>query len=950
MPAPRESQAGSVRLGRYPAVGGPVATLARPHPMPPTAAAPMPTAIPDGLLSSFLDCKYKALLKARGVVGQQTEFALMEARVLGRYCAAAREGVRSSGRAGSSSGRSAGEAGDDPRPGPPQTDDAAGAAAPVDLDVLQDPPRPGSTGSDAVVPVLYLPRERITQRDKLRLAFHAMSLRQAGLAVAEWGIIVHGGSYRRRRIKLAGLADRLRRPLDEVAAIVDGSSSPPLSLNRHCGVCEFRHDCRQAAERAGDISLLPGLSEPQLRAYRRRGILTVTQLSYTYRRRKRPRGAAGKHDAALQALAIRTSTVYVDRVPTVPSAPTELYVDIEGVPDQDFYYLIGVTCVRSDRVDRHSFWAGTRSEERCAWEQFLSLAGSVGPYVLFHYGGYETRAFRRLSERYPAGPGVAEAAKAVTASACNVLSLIRARLYFPTHSNGLKDIAGCLGYRWTEPGASGIQSLVWRNDWDETHSDGARAKLLAYNLDDCDALAVVVRAVRAMAGGGPVGTGTPALPVQQAAEIRPEQPYRFGPRAFVVPELGRVTRCAYFDYQRERIYARTSPAVRTSLRSKRRRDRRAHRVNAEVVIPVPAQCPRCGGSDLAPSGRAARVVYDIKFSAGGVRRRVLRYRTRRYRCVRCGHCFTPAAYKAVSFTKFGHGMLAWVVYRNIGLLQSHGAIVEEMRELFRYHHYVSVVFWLKKRAAGYYADTYQSIREKIRRGSLVHADEAKIDVKGGSGYVWVFTNLQEVLYVYSDGRERVTPEQELAGFAGVLVCDFYAAYDTIALARQRCLVHFIRDVNEDMLKNPLDEDLRQLAARFTPLITAIVDTIDRHGLKTWHLAKHKTAAGDFLDWMLGQQFASDAATGYQRRIKRYRGELFTFLDHDGVPWNNNNAENAVKRVAQLRSAIRGQSSPDGIRQSLVLLSICETLRRRNLSFLKFLASGETNLDTYCQRG
>ena len=51
----------------------------------------------------------------------------------------------------------------------------------------------------------------------------------------------------------------------------------------------------------------------------------------------------------------------------------------------------------------------------------------------------------------------------------------------------------------------------------------------------------------------------------------------------------------------------------------------------------------------------------------------------------------------------------------------------------------------------------------------------------------MFSNLQAVLYVYSDGRERATPEQWLAGSAGVLVCDFYAASDMIALARQRCL-------------------------------------------------------------------------------------------------------------------------------------------------------------------
>jgi predicted RecB family nuclease len=910
----------------------------------------MATAISDRLLSSFLHCKYKALLQVRGAAANQSEFALMEARVLARYCAAARGHLGPASRAGSSNALAAVEADAEagPRPRRPHADAAGDAAAtPIDLDVLPaDPPRGGSSAaSDAVTPVLYLPHERITQRDRMRLAFHAMRLRQAGSAASEWGIIIHGGSYRRRRVKLAGLADRLRRPLEEVARIADGSEAPPLSLNGHCGVCEFRQDCRKAAEQAGDISLLRVLTGQQISAYRRRGIGTVTQLSYAYRRRKRPRKAAGKHDPTLQALAIRTSTVYVDRVPAVPSAPTELYVDIEGVPDQDLYYLIGVTCVRPGGVDRHSFWADTGAEERCVWEQFLALAGSLGPFVLFHYGGYEARAFRRLRERYPTGSA---AAGSVIDSACNVLSLVRANLYFPTYSNGLKDIAGYLGHRWAEPGASGVQSLVWRGDWDETRAGEAREKLIAYNRDDCDALALLVRSIRAICGGGPAGTGTPAVPVQQAAQIRPDQPYRFGPRTYAVPELGRVTRCAYFDYQRERIYARTSPAVRTSLRAKRRQGRRAHRVTAEVVIPAPTQCPRCGGSDVAPSGSAARVVYDVKLCAGGVRRRVLRYRTRRYRCDRCGHCFTPAEYKAVSFSGYGHGLMAWVVYRNVGLLQSHGTTVEELRELFGYHHHESIVHVFKKRAAGYYADTYGAIREKIRQGALVQADEAKIDVKGGSGYVWVFTNLQEVLYVYSDSRERATPEQELAGFGGVLVCDFYAAYDTIAPARQRCLVHLIRDVNEDMLKNPLDEDLRQLAARFTPVITAIVDTIDRHGLKKWHLAKHKAAADGFVDWVVGQRFASDAATGYQRRIKRYRGEMFTFLDHDGVPWNNNNAENAVKRVAQLRNAIRGQSSPDGLRQSLVLLSICETLRRRGQSFLKFLASGETDVDTYRQ--
>jgi len=33
--------------------------------------------------------------------------------------------------------------------------------------------------------------------------------------------------------------------------------------------------------------------------------------------------------------------------------------------------------------------------------------------------------------------------------------------------------------------------------------------------------------------------------------------------------------------------------------------------------------------------------------------------------------------------------------------------------------------------------------------------------------------------------------------------------------------------------------------------------------------------------------------------------LFTFLEHDGVPWNNNNAEHAIKAFVRLRNIIGG---------------------------------------------
>jgi len=98
-----------------------------------------------------------------------------------------------------------------------------------------------------------------------------------------------------------------------------------------------------------------------------------------------------------------------------------------------------------------------------------------------------------------------------------------------------------------------------------------------------------------------------------------------------------------------------------------------------------------------------------------------------------------------------------------------------------------------------------------------------------------------------------------------------------------------------------------------------------------------------------KEYTSDLAKNFKRRFTKYGDKLFTFLDYDGVPWNNNNAEHAIKRFVQLRKAIGESSTATGLQEYLVLLSICETLRIRNASFFKFLLSGDTDIDKFLER-
>jgi hypothetical protein len=109
---------------------------------------------------------------------------------------------------------------------------------------------------------------------------------------------------------------------------------------------------------------------------------------------------------------------------------------------------------------------------------------------------------------------------------------------------------------------------------------------------------------------------------------------------------------------------------------------------------------------------------------------------------------------------------------------------------------LGVTHTFKSGAAEAYRDTYDNIMKRLCSGRLVHVDETHISVKGKDGFVWVLTSMEEVAYFYTPTREGSTIQTMLKKFSGVLVSDFYAAYDSIACSQQKCLIHLIRDLND----------------------------------------------------------------------------------------------------------------------------------------------------------
>ena len=51
---------------------------------------------------------------------------------------------------------------------------------------------------------------------------------------------------------------------------------------------------------------------------------------------------------------------------------TPIYMDVEGLPDRDFYYLIGIRFKTGDLVVHHTLWAGSARDEGGIWREPIS--------------------------------------------------------------------------------------------------------------------------------------------------------------------------------------------------------------------------------------------------------------------------------------------------------------------------------------------------------------------------------------------------------------------------------------------------------------------------------------------------------------------------------------------------------------------------------------------------
>ncbi|HEY3969145.1 MAG TPA: IS66 family transposase [Planctomycetaceae bacterium] len=829
--------------------------------------------------------------------------------------------------------------------GLPTTESPAGDLR-ANCDALLPATSKAPPGDAAVEPVLVVGTHSVTAEQKLRLAVAGHLVGETCGRRPESGILL-GFDQKPRRIALEPLYSTIHSIIASIRALFakTPSTTPPLILNQNCPTCPFREFCRNEAEQNDNLSLLDRATAKMLQKYHKKGIFTIHQLSFVFkprRKRRRQTPATPVFNIELQALAIRASKTYVHEPPSVPEHAVEIYLDIEGIPDQEFDYLIGLVVKDRAELIEHSFWADSPEDEKQIFQQCLDIVEQYDDAPVFHYGSYEPRAFIRAGKRHGVN------ASTLVRRLVNVNSAVFGKVYFPARSNRLKDLGPLVGATWGSPEAGGLQSIVWRYGWELTVADDLKGKLIRYNLDDCRAVRLLVDELRN---------------IGKAANSRGDIEFVDAPKRVSTDRGTEIHRSfddiltsAHEEYahKRIRLRQRTSPAQSNNLPRKRSlaiATRKMPKTGGNVIrVPRRRKCPRHPRRNLQRSDQTAEhQLIDIVFTTNGCRKTFVKYVGNRGYCPLCDATYLPASIHGLQGRLFGHRLQAFAVYQRIVLRLSFRTISKVIRELFAEHVSHESVVGFVKQFAEEYAAAERAILQRILASPVIHVDETRINILGSDQYVWVLTDGRHVVFRLTPTRESTLVEKILVHYDGILISDFYGGYDAMPCRQQKCLVHLIRDLNDDLWQNPYNHSFEAFVASVRDLLVAILGDVERFGLRKRHLAKHKASVERFYKTKIeGVRLECEVTAKFQKRFLRYRDSLFTFLSDDSIPWNNNMAERAIRHLA-IQRKISGSFGSKGTERYLRLLGIGQTCRFQNKSFFRFLLSGEKDVEQFQTR-
>ncbi|MEK7659204.1 MAG: TM0106 family RecB-like putative nuclease [Patescibacteria group bacterium] len=287
--------------------------------------------------------------------------------------------------------------------------------------------------------------------------------------------------------------DKFQLTLKEIEKILEGEKPPPF-IKGGCKRSPWFAICEEETKGCEDISLIHGISQRDQRDFYELGIKTVGQLAEKDLSSLQEGLEGWNYDKLIRVR--NQAEVLVSGKPLMiqrynfPEVKNEIYFDVESDPTRGTDFLFGFLVKKQNRktADFEYFLAKGKENEKKMWEDFLEFLSKLENFVIYHYSYYEKHVLQRLEKRYGAP---ADLMRKFRENSLDLYNIATSSVVLPIYFYSLKDVAGFIGYQWSEEGAGGGEAVAWYDQWLETGKKDFLEKLIKYNEDDVRATLMV---------------------------------------------------------------------------------------------------------------------------------------------------------------------------------------------------------------------------------------------------------------------------------------------------------------------------------------------------------------------------------------------------------------------------------------------------------------------------
>lgn len=340
-----------------------------------------------------------------------------------------------------------------------------------------------------------------------------------------------------------------------------------------------------------------------------------------------------------------------------------------------------------------------------------------------------------------------------------------------------------------------------------------------------------------------------------------------------------------------------------------------------------SSCPECGSKDITACGKIdEHIQEDIVLP----HLETTLYRRHHYYCHDCKKVVSSKGKDELANSYIGPKTKAFAVFLRYGIKISERDVQTLFEKAFNLKIVASSIagFRFQLKRAG--IPLYHLLRESLKKGAFIHADETGWKVNGDNRWLWKFSNKKVSVSHIDESRGQKVVEEVIGDkYNGVLISDFLSAYNKIsAKNKQRCLIHIMRDLKKVGDYWYDDQEVLRYIIRLKKILQDAICLGDNYKNKPWDKSyyKQRTALQESLRDFSFPNPNKRILKRFTKRLERHKNELLTFLYEKDIDYHNNHAEQQIRPDVIFRKITFGSRSDRGAQYHNVITSILQTAK------------------------